>query len=85
MKNRKSNALIIGSVIGIVLCAIAEVFLFSNRLREVETQSFTIVASNEVRTMMVGIENWLLPFIIIAILLAVCFFVMSIGFKMKGK
>lgn len=85
MNNKKSKALISGGAIGSIICSIAEIFIYHNRLREVETQSFTVVGSNEVRTAMVGIENWLPLVILFAILLGVCLFMMGIGFKIKAK
>ena len=84
-RHKIGNALIAGGVVGSGLFIIAGILLFQNRLREVETQAFTIVGSNKSQTLEIGIENWLPLFILCLIFLAVCLFVISVGYIYKNK
>lgn len=85
MNKRVGNGLIAGGIVGSFLFVIAGIFIYSNRLREVTTQAFTVLGSNEVRTIMVGIENWRELLILCDMLLAACLFLISVGFKIKGR
>mgnify|MGYP003300984812 FL=1 len=84
-KKKIGKGLIAGGIAGSILCVVAEWFLYINRLREVETASFSVVGSNEIRTISVGIQNWLLLSIIVLLLLALCLFLLGIGFKLCNK
>ena len=80
MKKKKiGKGLIAGGGVGIILC------VFANRLRQVESTAFSVVGSDEIRTISVGIENWLSLSIIMLLLLALCFFLLSIGLKLCGE
>lgn len=86
-KKRLAIALLVGGNAGAILFAIASILLYKNRLREVETAAFTVIGSDEVRTMQIGIENWF-PLFLIAIILSVVFLALSIfGYRIliKGK
>lgn len=88
MKNKRlGGALLVGGSAGTMLFAIASIFLYKNRLREVETEAFTVIGSGEVRTMQMGIENWF-PWFLLAIILTVVFLILScFGYLIltKGK
>ncbi len=88
MNNKRlGGALIVGGSAGTMLFAIASIFLYKNRLREVETAAFTAIGSDELRIMQVGIENWF-PWFLLAIILTVVFLVLScFGYRIftKGK
>lgn len=77
MKNKRlGSALLVGGSAGAILFAIASIFLYKNRLREVETEAFTVIGSGEVRTMQMGIENWF-PWFLLGIILTLVFLVIS--------
>lgn len=80
-KKRLGYGMIAGGTIGGILCLMAEIFLYKNRLREVTTSSFTVVGQPE-RVITVGIENWLSLFLLSLFILGICFFIVSIGFHL---
>lgn len=81
-KQKIGKGLVGGGIVGVIMFLIAEIYLYSNRLREVETESFTVLGSGQIHTITVGIENWLEIFIICLFMQAICLFVVSAGFRM---
>lgn len=86
MNRQKTGlALISGGIVGVIMCLIAEIFIYTNRLRSTATESFTVVGSTKVRTVMVGIENWIPLMIVVLLVISLCFFVIHIGIKMRNQ
>lgn len=86
MNRQKTGlGLITGGIVGVIMCLIAEIFIYANRLRSTTTESFTVVGANEVRTVMVGIENWIPLMIVTLLIMSMCFFVIHIGLQMRNQ
>lgn len=79
------NGLIAGGITGVILFGVAAIFLWKNRLREVETSAFTITGSGQTRIISVGIENWL-PLLILSIIFVILSLVLvGIGMNYRNQ
>lgn len=82
-KRKMGTGLMAGGITGALLCLIGEILLYCNRLRPIETESFTVVGSGVSRTVMVGIENWIPLMLAVLLVMALCMVVIHIGIKLR--
>lgn len=82
-KRKIGTGLIAGGITGAALCLTGEVLLYCNRLRPVETESFTVLGSGDARTVMVGIESWRPLMLATLLVMALCLFLVSAGIRMR--